>query len=56
MLQEDIVSFSDTLTTYYLWLYGVGHMVKDYSYNERGNPLRPLDELLFLISRKYYII
>ena len=36
---------------FYSWLYGVRHMVKDYSDSERGNPL-PLHRLLFLISSK----
>ena len=33
--------FNDTLNTFYLWLYGVGHVVKDHSDSERGNPLLP---------------
>ena len=33
-------------------LYGVGHMVKDHSGSERGNPLPPLHGLLFLIRNK----
>ena len=36
-------------TYFYLWLYGVGHMVKDHSDSERGNPLPP-HRLLFSIS------
>ena len=43
--------FNDTLNTFYLWLYGIGHMVKDHSDRERGN-LLPSHELLFLISSK----
>ena len=35
-----------------LRLYGVGHMVKDHSDSERGNPLPPLHGLLFPISSK----
>ena len=31
--------FNDALNTFYLRLYGVGHMVKDHSDSERGNPL-----------------
>ena len=27
-----------TLKTFCLWVYGVGHMVKDYSESEGGNP------------------
>ena len=43
--------FNDALNTFYLWLYGVGHMVKDHSDSERGNPLLP-HGLLFLINSK----
>ena len=35
----------------YLWLYGVGHMVKDHSDSETCNPLPP-HGLLFPISSK----
>ena len=38
-------------STFYLRLYGVRHMVKDHSDNEKGNPLLP-HRLLFLISSK----
>ena len=50
-LLEGNVLFNDTLKTFYLRLYGVGHMVKDHSYSERGNPL-PSHGLLFPISSK----
>ena len=30
-------------THFYLWLYGVGHMVKVHSEKETGNPLPPFD-------------
>ena len=30
-IQERNVLFNNTLNTFYLWLYGVGHMVKDHS-------------------------
>ena len=33
--------FNDTLNTFYLRLYGVGHIVKDHSDSERGNLLLP---------------
>ena len=33
--KEGNVLFNDTLNTFYLWLYGVGHMVKDHSDSER---------------------
>ena len=45
------VLFNDTLNTFYLRLYGVGHMVKDHSDSERGNPLAP-HGLLFPINSK----
>ena len=48
---EGNVLFNDTLNTFYLWLYGVGHMVKDHSDSERGNPLLP-HRLLFPIKSK----
>ena len=42
--KEGSVLFNDTLNTFYLPLYGVGHMVKDHSDSEKGNPL-PLHRL-----------
>ena len=48
---EGNVLFNDALNTFYLQLYGVRHMVKDYSDSTRGNPLLPL-ELFFPISSK----
>ena len=39
--QEGHFLFNDALNTLYLRLYGVGHMVKDHSDSERGNPLPP---------------
>ena len=38
-VKEGNVLFNDALNTFYLRLYGVGHMVKDHSDSERGNPL-----------------
>ena len=49
--KEGNVLFNDTLNTFYLQLYGIRHMVKDHSDNERGNPLLPYG-LLFPISSK----
>ena len=49
--KEGNVSFNDALNTFYLRLYGVGHMVKDHSYSEKGNTLLP-HRLLFAISSK----
>ena len=39
--KEGNVLFNDALNTFYLRLYGVGHMVKDHSDSERGNLLPP---------------
>ena len=39
--KEGNVLFNDALNTFYLRLYGVGHMVKDHLDSERGNPLPP---------------
>ena len=49
--KEGNVLFNDALNTFYLRLYGVGHMVKDHSDSEIGNPLQP-HRLLFPISSK----
>ena len=49
------VLFNDAFNTFYLRLYGVGHMVKDHSDSKRGNPMPP-DGLLFPISSKGSII
>ena len=51
LVREKNVLFNDALNIFYLRLYGVGHMVKDYSDSERGNPLPP-HGLLFPISSK----
>ena len=37
--EERNVLFNDALDTFYLRLYRIGHMVKDHSNSERGNPL-----------------
>ena len=50
--KEGNVLFNDTLNTFYLWLFGMGHMVKDHWDGDRGNLLPPLHGLLFLISSK----
>ena len=49
--KEGNVLFNDALNTFYLRLYGVRHMVKDHSDNEKGNPLPP-HRLLFPINSK----
>ena len=52
---EGNVLFNDTLSTFYLRLYGVRHMVTDHSDSERENLLLP-HGLLFLISFCYTIV
>ena len=49
--RERNVLFNDALSTLYLRLYGVRHMVKDHSDSEKGNPLPP-HRLLLSISSK----
>ena len=49
--KEGNVLFNDALNTFYLRLYGVRHMVKDYSDSKRGNQLPP-HGLLFSINSK----
>ena len=49
--KEGNVLFNDALNTFYLRLYGVGHMIKDHSDSERGKPVLP-HRLLFPISSK----
>ena len=49
--KEGNILFIDALNTFYLSLYGVGHMVKEQSDSERGKPLPP-HGLLFPISSK----
>ena len=50
--KEGNVFFNDALNTFYLRLYGVGHMVKDHSDSERGNPLPPHGLLLYAPSHR----
>ena len=47
--------FYDALNTFYLWLYGVRHMVNDHSDSEKGNPLPPHGLLFFINSKGYFI-
>ena len=49
--KEGNVLFNDALDTFYLRLYGVGHMVEDHSDSDRENPLPP-HRLLFPINSK----
>ena len=55
-MKEANVLFNNALNTFYLWLYGLEHMVKDYSDSEREKPLPPLHGLFFPISSKSYFI
>ena len=48
---KELLYFNDALNTFYLRLYGDGHMVKVHSDSERGNPLPP-HGLLFSIDSK----
>ena len=52
-MKEGNVLFNDALNTFYLRLYGIGHMVKDHSDSERGNLLPP-HGLLFPINSKVF--
>ena len=53
--REKNVLFNDALNTFYLRLYGVGHMVKDHSDSEKGNPLSPHRLLLSISSKGSFI-
>ena len=53
--KEGYVLFNDALNTFYLWLYGVRHMVKDHSDSENGNPLPPHKLLLSINSKGSFI-
>ena len=50
--KEGNVLFNDALNTFYLRLYGVGHMVKNHTDSERGNPLPPHRVLLYAPSHR----
>ena len=47
--------FNDALKTFYLWLYGVGHMVKDHSDSEKGNPLSPHGPSFRHVARPFMV-
>ena len=53
--RERDVLFNDALNTFYVRLYGVGHMVKDHSDSEKGNPLPPHRLLLSIDSKGSFI-
>ena len=50
-MKEGNALFNDALKTFYLWLCGIGHMIKVHSDSERENPLPP-HGLLFPTSSK----
>ena len=54
--KEGNVLLNDALNTFYLLLYGVGHMVKCHSDSKRGNPLPLLHGLFSSINSKEYFI
>ena len=49
--KEGNVLFNDALNTFYIPLYGVGHMVKDHSDSERGNNCRHMGYSFRLTAR-----
>ena len=53
--KRENILFKYALNTFYLWLYGIRHMVKDYSDSERGNPLLPHRLLLSINSKGSFI-
>ena len=53
--RERNVLFNDARNTFYLWLYGVRHMVKDHSDSTKGNPLPPHRLLLSINSKGSFI-
>ena len=53
--KEGNVLFNDALNTFYLWLYGIRHMVTDHSDSEKGNPLSPHRLILSINSKGSFI-
>ena len=53
--KERNVLFTDALNTFYLRLCGIGHMVKDHSDSDKGNPLPPHRLLLSINSKGSFI-
>ena len=54
-MREGYVLFNNALNTFYLWLYGVRHMVKDHSDSEKGNLPLPHRLLLSINSKCSFI-
>ena len=55
LLRKEMFYLNDALNTFYLWLYGVRHMVKDHSDSEKGNPLPPHGPLFLINSKGSFI-
>ena len=55
LMKEGNGFFNDTLNTFYLRLYGVGHMVKNHSDSERRNLQLPHGLLLSISSKGSFI-
>ena len=53
--KERNVLFNDALNTFYLRLYGIGHMVKDHGDSHLRNPLSPLHYLTFRLAALYLL-
>ena len=53
--RKEMFLFNDALKTFYLWLYGVRHMVKDHSDSERGNLLPPHGLIILINSKGSFI-
>ena len=49
--RERNVLFNDALNTFYLWLYGIRHMVNDHTDSERGNRCCHMDYSFQLAAR-----
>ena len=49
--RQNCFLFNDALNTFYLWLYGIGHMVKDHSDSERGRK-----EVFYLTTHSTHFI
>ena len=51
LMKEGNVLFNDTLNTFYLWSFGIGHMVKDHSDSERETHCCHIDYSFQLAAR-----
>ena len=53
--KEGNVLFNYALNTFYLKLYDIKHIVKDYSNSERGNPLTPHGQQFPISTNVFFI-